>query len=302
MSREVCTMAYMSDLEMSETWFQTLVHHASDLIVVLEENGVVRYANAASTKLLNLEPEALLGQHFWLDVLGVSLKDAELIMRSSSEPFELAFFERDLVLQVSNLLHIAELRGVVVNVRDMTNSKNLERSLRYQALHDPLTDLPNRRLFEAELARALPPESLLGVLFIDLDGFKQVNDTYGHDVGDDLLVQVSQRMQFCLRETDTLARIGGDEFTVLLDPVENLGEALRIAERIISVIQPVFKLEHHEVHVNASIGVVLEEDGISSDEIVHRADVAMYQAKRSGKGKVVAFNADMLTDTFTLSK
>jgi diguanylate cyclase (GGDEF)-like protein len=220
-------------------------------------------------------------------------------LQSSSEPFELPFDERDLVLQVSNLLHIPELQGIVVNVRDMTNSKNLERSLRYQALHDPLTDLPNRRLFEAELARALPPESLLAVLFIDLDGFKQVNDTYGHDVGDDLLVQVSQRMQFCLRETDTLARIGGDEFTVLLDPVEHLSEAMQVAERIISVIQPVFKLEHHEVHVNASIGVVLEEQGISSDEIVHRADVAMYQAKRSGKGKVVSFNADMLTDTFT---
>jgi diguanylate cyclase (GGDEF)-like protein/PAS domain S-box-containing protein len=282
----------------SQAWFQKLVHHASDLIVVLEENGVVRYANAASLKLLNLSSEALLGQDFWFEVLGLSLEDARLL-QNSSEPFELPFDERDLVLQVSNLLQIPELRGVVVNVRDMTNSKNLERSLRYQALHDPLTDLPNRRLFEAELARALPPESLLAVLFIDLDGFKQVNDTYGHDVGDDLLVQVSQRMQFCLRETDTLARIGGDEFTVLLDPVENLGEAMQVAERIISVIQPVFKLEHHKVHVNASIGVVLEEDGITSDEIVHRADVAMYQAKRSGKGKVVAFNADMLTDTFT---
>jgi diguanylate cyclase (GGDEF)-like protein/PAS domain S-box-containing protein len=282
----------------SQAWFQKLVHHASDLIVVLEENGVVRYANDASLKLLNLPPEALLGQHFWQDVLGLSLEDARLL-QNSSEPFELPFDERDLVLQVSNLLHIAELRGVIVNVRDMTNSKNLERSLRYQALHDPLTDLPNRRLFEAELTRALPPESLLAVLFIDLDGFKQVNDTYGHDVGDDLLVQVSQRMQFCLRETDTLARIGGDEFTVLLDPIENLSEAMLIAERIISVIQPVFKLEHHEVRVNASIGVVLEEDGITSDEIVHRADVAMYQAKRSGKGKVMSFNADMLTDTFT---
>lgn len=295
-------MADMSDLAFSETWFEKLVHHASDLIVVLEENGLVRYANAASIKLLNLSSEALLGQDFWLDVLGLSLEDARLMMRSSSEPFELTFLERDLVLQVSNLLHISGLEGVVVNVRDMTYSKNLERDLRYQALHDPLTDLPNRRLFEAELARALPPETLLAVLFIDLDGFKQVNDTYGHDVGDDLLVQVSQRMQFCLRETDTLARIGGDEFTVLLDPVEHLEEAMVVAERIISVIQPIFKLEHHEVHVNASIGVVLEEYGISSDEIVHRADVAMYQAKRSGKGKVVAFNADMLTDTFTLSK
>ncbi len=287
----------MSDSN-SQAWFQKLVHHASDLIVVLEENGLVRYANAASLKLLNLSPEALLGQDFWQDVLGLNPEDARLL-QSSSEPFEFPFIERDLVLQVSNLLHIAELRGVVVNVRDMTNSKNLERSLRYQALHDPLTDLPNRRLFEAELARALPPESLLGVLFIDLDGFKQVNDTYGHDVGDDLLVQVSQRMQFCLRETDMLARIGGDEFTVLLDPIENMSEAMLIAERIISVIQPVFKLEHHEIFVNASIGVVLEEDGITSDEIVHRADVAMYQAKRSGKGKVVFFNADMLTDTFT---
>ncbi len=287
----------MSDSN-SQLLFQKLVHHASDLIVVLEENGVVRYANAASLKLLNLEPETLLGQHFWFDVLGLTHQDLKLV-QSSSEPFELPFDERDLVLQVSNLLHIPELHGVVVNVRDMTYSKNLERSLRYQALHDPLTDLPNRRLFEAELARALPPESLLAVLFIDLDGFKQVNDTYGHDVGDDLLVQVSQRMQFCLRETDTLARIGGDEFTVLLDPVDNLAEAMLIAERIISVIQPAFQLEQVEVFVDASIGVVLEEDGIGSDEIVHRADVAMYQAKRTGRGQVVAFNADMLTDTFT---
>jgi diguanylate cyclase (GGDEF)-like protein/PAS domain S-box-containing protein len=282
----------------SQIWFQKLVHHASDLIVVLEENGVVRYANAASQKLLKLEPEALLGRHFWLDVLGLKLEDVKLL-QSSSEPFEMPFGDHDLVLQISNLLHIAELRGVVVNVRDMTNSKNLERTLRYQAFHDPLTDLPNRRLFEAELARALPPESLLAVLFIDLDGFKQVNDTYGHDVGDDLLVHVSHRMQSCLRETDTLARIGGDEFTVLLDPVADLSEAIQVAERIISVIQPVFKLEHHEVHVNASIGVVIEEDGITTDDLVHRADVAMYQAKRSGKGKVVAFNADMLTGTFT---
>jgi diguanylate cyclase (GGDEF)-like protein/PAS domain S-box-containing protein len=286
---------------MSEAWFQTLVHHASDLIVVLGKDDLVRYANAASLSIFDLAPESLIGRHFWFDVLGLSLQDMNEEFGGTRASFEISFGGRDLMVQVTDLLHLPDFDGVVVNVRDMTSSKNLERGLRYLALHDPLTDLPNRRLFEAELAKALPPESLLAVLFIDLDGFKQVNDTYGHDVGDILLVEISHRMQFCIRETDTLARIGGDEFTVLLDPVEDLAEATTVAERIIAAIQPVFELAGHEVYVNASIGVVLEEQGIGSAEIVHRADVAMYRAKRSGKGKVVAFTADMLAGTFTIS-
>ncbi len=290
----------MSDLGFSETWFQTLVHHASDLIVVLEENDLVRYANAASAKILNLEPEKLVGQDFWFDVLGLNLQDLKIVMRNPSAPFELRFKERDLILQISDLRHLETFNAVVVNVRDTTNAKNLERDLRYQAFHDPLTDLPNRRMFETELTQALPPETLLAVLFIDLDGFKQVNDTFGHEVGDKLLIEVSRRMQSCIRETDTLARIGGDEFTVLLDPVENLEEALTAAKRIIRVLQPVFALEGHEVFVNASIGAVIEETGITSNEIVRRADIAMYQAKHAGKGQVMAFTAAMLEGAFSV--
>lgn len=173
---------------------------------------------------------------------------------------------------------------------DITERKALEERLEYEALHDPLTRLPNRRLFVDRLGQALRRTRrregvLVAVLFMDLDGFKVVNDSLGHDVGDLLLTVVAQRLRRCLRPEDTLARFGGDEFVVLLDDVEDPSEAVHVAERITDELRRPFTLEGRELYVSASVGISFSTSPIGSQEdLLRDADTAMYRAKEEGGG------------------
>jgi diguanylate cyclase (GGDEF)-like protein/PAS domain S-box-containing protein len=175
---------------------------------------------------------------------------------------------------------------LVGTVHDVTERKALEEQLEHQALHDPLTHLPNRRLFADRLLHALERTRRRGgvaVLFMDLDDFKVVNDSLGHETGDLLLVVVAQRLSRCLRPEDTLARFGGDEFVVLLEDVEDPGEAVRVAERIVRELRRPFVLGGRELYAPASIGVSWGDARTkSSEDLLRDADTAMYQAKREG--------------------
>ena len=176
--------------------------------------------------------------------------------------------------------------------QDVTDRKALEKRLRHQALHDSLTGLPNRRLFVDRLGQALARtrrrDRLVAILFTDLDDFKVVNDSLGHDTGDRLLVEVAKRLGSCLRPEDTLARFGGDEFTVLIEDLEAPDGAVRVAERIVEELREPFLLEGRELYVAASIGVALGSEGTKDAEaLLREADTAMYRAKNQGSNHEV---------------
>jgi diguanylate cyclase (GGDEF)-like protein len=174
--------------------------------------------------------------------------------------------------------------------RDVTERREAEERLEHQAFHDPLTDLPNRHLFLNRLGRALQRTRRrrgrkAAVLFLDLDGFKVVNDSLGHEVGDLLLTVVAQRLGRCLRPEDTLARFGGDEFVVLIEALDDPAEAVRVAERITEELRWPFIVEGRELYVTASIGISLGDARTHDpDALLREADTAMYRAKGEGEG------------------
>jgi diguanylate cyclase (GGDEF)-like protein/PAS domain S-box-containing protein len=187
---------------------------------------------------------------------------------------------------------------MIGSMMDVTDRKSLEEQLTHQALHDPLTNIANRALFQNRVDHALAKlprsSSSLAVLFLDLDNFKAINDSLGHAAGDKLLVSVAERLQDCLRTTDTAARLGGDEFAVLCESVTKMDEAVMIAERILSVFQQPFIIDGKETHVGTSIGIASSsEDAMSSEALLRNADLAMYLAKNEGKGGYVVFEPKM---------
>jgi len=171
---------------------------------------------------------------------------------------------------------------------DITERKRHEELVRYQAYHDILTGLPNRQLFHDRLTQALlnarREGEMLGVMFLDLDRFKQVNDTLGHEVGDKLLCEVAKRLKSCIRKGDTVARLGGDEFVLLLPRIKQLRNLTALAEKILESLRVPAKLGEHELKLSTSIGIsVYPSDGDKADVMIKRADEAMYQAKQGGR-------------------
>jgi diguanylate cyclase (GGDEF)-like protein/PAS domain S-box-containing protein len=184
------------------------------------------------------------------------------------------------------------------SMSDITDRREAEHRLQHDALHDALTGLPNRALFmdRVEQLRSLSqrePGRTYAVLFLDVDRFKLVNDSLGHTVGDQLLVALAMRILRVLRPSDTVARIGGDEFTVLLEETAGAEEATAVAERIQDALAVGFTIEGHELYVTASIGVALSSSAMQPDDLVRNADIAMYVGKRRGRGKRVVFDHSM---------
>ena len=187
---------------------------------------------------------------------------------------------------------------MIGSMMDVTERKSLEDQLTHQALHDPLTKIANRTLFRDRVDHAIQKRVRnhvsIAVLFLDLDNFKSVNDSLGHAAGDKLLVAVADRLQDCLRNSDTAARLGGDEFAVLVESVTHADEAVNIADRILSVFEQAFVIDGNEVYVSTSIGIASGTGDISgSEELLRNADLAMYLAKNNGKGKFVVFEPQM---------
>jgi diguanylate cyclase (GGDEF)-like protein len=176
---------------------------------------------------------------------------------------------------------------MVVNLQEITASRD---QIRHQANHDPLTGLPNRLLLEDRLQQALiegrRENEIVAVMFLDLDGFKAVNDVYGHDAGDILLKQVAIRLLHCVRERDTVARLGGDEFVIIFINVKGMNNISLIAHKIIRAFERSFDVSGINLHVKTSIGVSLYPMHTEKpDELMQLADEAMYRAKRAGKNR-----------------
>jgi diguanylate cyclase (GGDEF)-like protein/PAS domain S-box-containing protein len=188
---------------------------------------------------------------------------------------------------------------------DITPRKVIEDRLQHNAFHDSLTGLPNRALLMDRLGQAVArtkrrPDCRFGVLFLDMDGFKFVNDSLGHQMGDQLLIAISRRLERCLRDGDTVARLGGDEFIILMHDVADSHDVLALADRVLECLQNAFSLDGHELVMTASIGIALSSTGIdSADDVVRSADIAMYRAKSRGKSGYVVFDQAMHAEAVT---
>jgi diguanylate cyclase (GGDEF)-like protein len=184
-------------------------------------------------------------------------------------------------------LFAAQAGASLRNAQVFLELQALKDQLAHEASHDALTELPNRRWFHEELERMCGhgrSEDSVGVLFLDLDGFKQVNDRFGHDAGNELLVEVSARLRRCVRPGDMVARVGGDEFTIMLTRIDNPAPAIEVADRICMLLREQFILGAGVAQISTSIGIALAPaDTADPGDLVRRADVAMYRAKSQGK-------------------
>ena len=289
--------------------FRSLVHNASDLITVVDASGIIKYQSPSSEQLVGIGPDRLVGSYLrdlvlpddreYFDALLVNGQAGSgAVLTGEFRVRHADGSSRYVDTIVSNLTADATVGGLVFNTRDMTDRRMLEEQLEHRAFFDSLTGLPNRAVFRDRLdhaiARSARDSDVLVVLLLDLDRFKFVNDSLGHDAGDELLVAVGGRIQDCSRSSDTVARLGGDEFAILIEDAASEEAAVALAERLLEALTSPFEVRGREVFIGASIGVALHtgESG-QPDELIRNADTAMYAAKGAGKGRWVVFQPAM---------
>lgn len=293
----------------SERRYRTLVDH-SQVGVFMSRDGEYVYVNHALASLLGYEEDELIGANYRQIFAPeeLSMADERHRRRKAGEEVEQSYEARLLRKDGQSRVVVTVSAGKVIQdgeemimgtVRDITEQKRIERQLRHNATHDPLTGLPNRSLFVERLGKAMTysigsSKPGYAVLFLDLDGFKVVNDSLGHAAGDDLLAEIAHRLRRCLRPWDTVARHGGDEFTVLVEQLNTIDDAIDVARRIQEELAEPIDLNDHEVFTNVSIGIApANPDYRSTDEILRDADTAMYRAKARGKAGYVVFDNTM---------
>ncbi|WP_053147272.1 bifunctional diguanylate cyclase/phosphodiesterase [Pseudomonas sp. P97.38] len=295
------------DLEAARAFNASVLDNAAEGILVVDESGCIRFANPSTCRLFNATAEQLQGlpmldflqkPHIpdWADsdifaayCRGQTLRLHDAVLRTAPGQ------------QVSVALSCAPLpaeqKAMVVTLQDMSVVRHLHQQLEYQAVTDPLTGLLNRRGFyqtaENLLMRSERLESNWVLLYLDLDGFKRVNDLLGHDAGDRVLRWVSEQLKACLRPFDILARLGGDEFTALLD-LEFPEQAAKIAEKLIERVAICQQIEGMDVALGASIGIATYPDcGANLDGLLRASDIAMYEAKRAGRQQYRFYDHEM---------
>ncbi|MGI9602969.1 MAG: putative bifunctional diguanylate cyclase/phosphodiesterase [Acidimicrobiales bacterium] len=297
-------------LRESEVRFRSVVEAATDGIALLGSDGSIITCNRAMTEIFGAEGDQLVGRNFegLLEPASATALVHQIEHMMTLETIQYGPIEADglrldgtsmpLEVSVSSWMADDGDRLWSCIVRDVTDRKALADQLVHQAFHDPLTGLANRALLRDRVEHGLAglerDHTHLGLLFLDLDNFKMVNDTFGHDVGDQLLVAVAARLEGCIRPSDTVARLGGDEFAVCLGSLTEPSQLLAMAERIIRAVARPFDLGGRVVDTTASVGVALSSDvNADADELLRNADVAMYAAKGRGKNRFEVFEDAM---------
>jgi diguanylate cyclase (GGDEF)-like protein/PAS domain S-box-containing protein len=298
-----------------ERWFASLVHNSTDVILVLDTDGVIDFQTPSALRIFGYAEDALHGTGVSSIVApDEAVRLVDVLHRLAEQP--LATSTLDLTLRhadgelrhtettITSLVHDPAVAGFVVTIRDVTERRRLEQQLMHQAFHDELTGLANKALFADRVQRALAAcartAAPLAVIFIDLDSFKSVNDSLGHGCGDELLSQVAQRLASCVRPGDTVARFGGDEFAVLVESMQNEDEALEVARRFRQALHGGFPVAGREVLIRASMGVAVNRSGLEDvEEMLRNADLAMYQAKAKREGGYEVYEPAMHTSALT---
>jgi diguanylate cyclase (GGDEF)-like protein/PAS domain S-box-containing protein len=273
-----------------EERFRSLLQHASDITMIAGKDGQIGYASPALERVLGfpppyqsvrgienrIHPDDQAGWHrFNVDLLDAPGGDAAMQLRIRHRDGSWRWLD---VIAV-NLLDNPSVSGVVYNARDVTEARELQDRLRHEATHDALTNLANRALFDERVR--LVDAGTVTIFVIDLDDFKRINDSYGHAVGDGLLVAVAQRLRECVRPCDTVARLGGDEFAVLLGDTSP-AHARALADRMVLTLGVPVEVEGHLLPVGASIGIATG-DRADADRLLRDADAAMYAAKNEAR-------------------
>ncbi len=291
-----------------ERRYASLIANASDVIMTIALDGSLLFVSPASVRTLGLKPEAIVGRNLlevWVgddrERMKAFLGEVAASSGKAVGPVEIRL-ERDRdrrVLEIvgSNLTGDPAVNGLALNFRDITERKALEEQLRQLAFHDSLTLLANRGLFRDRVHHSLTlanrGQQQVAVMYVDLDNFKLVNDSRGHDAGDRLLQAVAQRLVKSTRLSDTVARLGGDEFAILLEGIATTAEVEKLAAALIEQLDQPFNLNAAEVRVSASIGVAFSTKEQSAEALLSKADTAMYFAKAAGKNRFLTFQAPM---------
>ncbi|HEY0133327.1 MAG TPA: EAL domain-containing protein [Nannocystis sp.] len=309
----------------SEDKYRVLVEASDAYVLCLDREGRITRANEQASQVLRLPLPALIGKTMHDIISSEELADAHHaryihVMETGHnlDVEEMIEAEGKTLWFASTVVplrdHTGEIAGVQVIARDVTSKRRAEIALRdreerskHEALHDPLTRLPNRLLFMDRLemevihTRQAATESRFAVLCLDLDRFKNINDSLGHSAGDRLLIEFSRRLHECIGPEDTLARLGGDEFAILLRSIHDASDAIRVADRVLNLLKQPFTLRGQDVYVPTSVGIALSASGYERPEDVLRdADTAMYRAKRRGKGRYELFDAGMHAEAVAL--
>jgi diguanylate cyclase (GGDEF)-like protein/PAS domain S-box-containing protein len=299
-------------LKESEEYFRTAFDHAAGMAVINPE-GQWQQVNESLCTMLGYSEEELLQNGFQAIThpgdLGNDLANLYQLLENKISNYQLEkrYCHKTghtvWVLQSASLIREADgaPRHVILQIQDISDRKKAEELIHHAAFHDGLTGLPNRTLFADRLAMAVErakrsSEFMFAVIFCDLDRFKIVNDSLGHDMGDKLLVELSRRLELCLRAVDTVARFGGDEFAILLDGVRSIKDATDVADRIQASLKKPFNLEGHQFFTSASMGIAYSKQGYDRlEDILRDADTAMYKAKANGKARHEVFDSHMHT-------
>ncbi len=307
-----------SEIVRSEEFHRALIERSSDAVVVLGADLTVRYATFTVVRILGRPEASIMGSPLvecacephralvanWLTSVA---SQPEAVQPIEFEGDHAAKGRRHFEATATNLLNHPAVQGIVVNIRDVTERKHAEMEVRRLALYDSLTGLSKREFFAEHVRKAIGHARRyaepLAVMFLDLDRFKRINDTFGHDAGDTVLREVAARLRQILREGDTIgrdllhkaedniARLGGDEFTILLNRLKRPEDAASVARRILDAVSRPCKLGGEEVTVTVSIGIaIFPQDGANIDDLLTRADAAMYDAKEHGKNTYKLFS------------
>ena len=299
-----------SAVRLSEDRFRSLIQNSSDATIIIDGEGIYSYLSPAVEELLGYRPEELVGHRatdfvhpddhdYMRERLGSDFQAAP-----TTAMLEFRMLRRDgaschVEAVVSNQLNRPSVGGYVTNVRDITERKKFEELLSHRALHDPLTGLANRQLIldraDQMLVRARRNGDPVAAFFVDLDNFKDANDSLGHEAGDRLLQAVANRLVGLLRTSDTVGRLGGDEFVILAEGVSLSAGPGAIAERIRQVLKPAFYVDGFEtipITVSASVGIAVG-DRPAAQDLLRDADIALYRAKGSGRDQSIVFEEAM---------